>query len=93
MKKIILSILAIACVGIAGSVSAAASQSGTLTPAERNANLFASGAAIHVNGVYYYNGGRYYHRRFVGYRTVRVVYWVNGVRYIQYKQRPYYTYW
>jgi hypothetical protein len=91
MKKILLSILAVLSVGAVASVRA--NDSASLTPAERNAALFASGAAIRICPVYYHDGYRYYHRRLVGYRTVRVTTYVDGVRYVRYKQRPVYTYW
>jgi len=91
MKKTLLTILAILSVGTVASVQA--NDSASLTPAERNAALFASGAAVRISQVYYYNGYRYYHRRLVGYKTVRVTTYVDGVRYVRYKQRPVYTYW
>jgi hypothetical protein len=91
MKKILLTVLAVLSVGTVASVRAGDSYQPS--PAERNAALFNSGTAIRVNDVYYYNGYRYYHRRVVGYRTVKVVTYVDGVRYVRYKQVPQYTYW
>jgi hypothetical protein len=93
MKKIILSILAIACVGLVESVRADDSRPRTLTPAERNSALFGSGAAIRISPVYVDGGVTYYHRRVRHYRTVRVVYWAHGVRYVRYERRPVYHYW
>ena len=91
MKKILLSILAVLSVGAVASVRA--DESTAATPAERNAALFASGAAIRISQVYYHNGYRYYHRRLIGYKTVKITTYSGGVRYVQYKQRPVYTYW
>ena len=92
MKKFLLLILAVVSVGAVGAVQANDSAS-LSTPAERNAALFASGTAIRISQVYYENGYRYHHRRIVGYKTVRVTTYVNGVPYVRYKQRPVYTYW
>lgn len=93
MKKTLLTLLAVLSIGTVATVRAADSGSRPSTPAERNAALFASGAAVRVNDVYYYNGYRYYHRRVVGYNTHRVVTYVDGVRYVRYVQRPVYRYW
>jgi len=91
MKKILLSILAVLSAGSAAA--ARADDSTNPTPAARNAALFASGTAVHVNGVYYYNGRRFYHRRLVGYETRKITTISGGVRYVRYKQVPVYTYW
>ena len=91
MKKILLTILAVLSVGAVASVRA--DESLASSPAERNAALFASGAAVRISQVYYYNGYRYYHRRVVGYKTVKVTTISGGVRYVRYKQVPVYTYW
>lgn len=91
MKKLLLSCLALLAIGAVTTVCA--EDSLRSTPAVRNAALFASGAAIRVSPVYYYNGYRYYHRRLVGYKTVRITTYVNGVAYVKYRQRPVYTYW
>ncbi len=91
MKKILLTILAVLSVGAVASVRADDSRASS--PAKRNAALFDSGAAVRISQVYYYEGYRYHHRRVVGYKTVRVTTYVNGVPYVHYKQRPVYTYW
>ncbi len=91
MKKLLLTILAVLSVGAVASVRA--NDSTSLTPAERNAALFASGAAIRISPVYYVDGYRYYHRRIIGYKTIRVTTYSGGVRYVSYRQRPVYTYW
>jgi hypothetical protein len=89
MKKIVLSLLAVVCGGVAASQAA---EPATSTAAERNAALFASGATVQVSQ-YYYSGRRYYHRQFTGYRTQKVVYWRNGVKYVRYDKVAVYRYW
>lgn len=92
MKKSILTILAVACGGIVGSIQAA--EPVTLSPAEQKAALFASGATLQVSPIYYYGGVRYYHRSFVGYRTQQVVYRdAYGYRHVTYRRVAVYRYW
>lgn len=94
MNKSILSLLAIVSVALVGSVQANEPTSVSLTPADRNAALFASSAPVRVSGLYYYNGRRYYHRSFVGYRTERVVYVdAYGRPYHRHRRVAVYRYW
>jgi hypothetical protein len=93
MNKLLLSFLAFVCLGVVTPARAADSTTSSSTPAERNAALFASGASVRVNDVYIYNGGRYHHRRIVGYHRERVVFYRDGVRFVEYRRVPVYTYW
>lgn len=93
MKNILLSLLAVACGGIVSSAQAA--DPSAVTPAERNAALFASGATVQVSPVYYYYGGRrYYNRGITGYRTQKIVYRdAYGYKHVSYRRVPVYRYW
>lgn len=94
MNKLILSLVAILSFGLVGTAWADESSSLSLTPAQRNAALFASGAPVQVNQIYISSGRRYRHRAFVGYRTRPVVYRDGyGRRYVRYQRVAVYRYW
>ncbi len=91
MKKLVLSLLAVLCGGVAASPAA---EPAAQSPAGRNAALFASAATVPVNQIYFYSGRHYHHRRFVGYRTERVVYRDGyGIRRVGYRRVAVYRYW
>ena len=90
MKQIVLSLLAVACGGVAASQAA---EPVTCGPAAQTTALFASGATVQVSQLYYYGGRRYHHRQFVGYRTQKVVYYKHGVKYVRYNKVPVYRHW
>ena len=91
MKKLVLSLLAVLCGGVAATQAA---EPATQSPAARNAALFASGETVQVNQIYFYSGRRYHHRHFVGYRTQRVVYRDGyGNRRVGFRRVAVYRYW
>ncbi len=86
MKKLLIVALAVISGGIFGTARGAEGPVPT-SPAARTEALFESGGTVRVAQTYYHRR----HRRFVGYRNYRVVYYRHGVRYVRYERRAVYV--